>query len=226
MKRSKINAVITEAIKYFIDLGFRLPPFAFWTVKDWDKMGHEANEIRDNALGWDITDYGFSNYDGCGLLLFTLRNGNHIYSQEYPKTYAEKIMMIKEKQFEPFHFHWKKREDIINRGGGDILLQLYQSTPSQQLSDEPFTISIDGIKKNCAPGEKIVLEPGSSICIEPLIFHSMLGLDSKGDIIVGEVSDVNDDVNDNFFLDPVSRYPSIEEDEEPLYLLCHEYPSP
>ena len=33
------------------------------------------------------------------------------------KVYAEKLIMLKEGQRAPMHFHWKKSEDIINRGG-------------------------------------------------------------------------------------------------------------
>ena len=35
---------------------------------------------------------------------------------------------------------------------------------------------------------------------------------------------VNDDNTDNRFLNPMGRFPKIEEDEAPLYLLCNEYP--
>jgi len=42
--------------------------------------------------------------------------------------------------------------------------------------------------------------------------------------LVGEVSRVNDDEKDNRFLDPIGRFPQIEEDEPSLYLLCNEYP--
>ena len=35
---------------------------------------------------------------------------------------------------------------------------------------------------------------------------------------------VNDDNADNRFYEPQGRFPTIEEDEEPLYPLCFEYP--
>jgi D-lyxose ketol-isomerase len=41
---------------------------------------------------------------------------------------------------------------------------------------------------------------------------------------VGEVSSVNDDANDNRFHRPTGRFPAIEDDEPPLYLLCTDYP--
>jgi D-lyxose ketol-isomerase len=225
MKRSAINVFIREAKELFGQAGFNLPPFAFWSPDDWAKKGSEANEIRDNALGWDITDFGSGHFETCGLLLFTLRNGNYRNPACYPKRYAEKIMIVKEEQVTPMHFHWKKREDIINRTGGNLILQLYKSTHNEELSEESFCISIDGVRKNCLPGEHIILTPGESICLEPYIYHTFYGEQGKETIIVGEVSDVNDDAKDNRFLKPVGRFPTIEEDEEPIHLLCTEYPS-
>jgi D-lyxose ketol-isomerase len=36
--------------------------------------------------------------------------------------------------------------------------------------------------------------------------------------IIGEVSTANDDLHDNFFVNPeVGRYPGIQEDEPPIY---------
>ena len=42
-------------------------------------------------------------------------------------------------------------------------------------------------------------------------------------VLVGEVSKVNDDNVDNRFLEPVGRFPSVDEDEPPIWLLCNEY---
>jgi D-lyxose ketol-isomerase len=224
MKRSAINAFICEAKELFRQAGFNLPPFAFWSPDDWAKKGSEADEIRDNALGWDITDFGSGHFEASGLLLFTLRNGNYRNPTSYPKRYAEKLMIVKEGQVTPMHFHWKKREDIINRAGGNLVLELYKSTNNEELSEESFYISIDGVRKNCLSGERIILTPGESICLEPYVYHTFYGEQGKGTIIVGEVSDVNDDAKDNRFLKPAGRFPTIEEDEEPVHLLCTEYP--
>jgi D-lyxose ketol-isomerase len=224
MKRSAINAYIREAKELFKHTGFNLPPFAFWGPDDWAKKGPEANEIRDNALGWDITDFGLGDFESSGLLLFTLRNGNYNNSESYPKKYAEKLMIVKEQQVTPMHFHWNKREDIINRSGGNLVLELYKSTEDERLSDEPFSVSLDGVREKCSPSQRIVLTPGESICLEPYIYHKFYGEKGTGTVIVGEVSDVNDDNNDNRFLEPAGRFPEIEEDEKPIYLLCNEYP--
>jgi D-lyxose ketol-isomerase len=224
MKRSRINSLIKEARELFASQGFKLPPFAFWTPEEWKKKGHEVDEIRKNALGWDVTDFGSGDFDNVGLLLFTIRNGNYHHPDQYPKPYAEKIMVVKENQVTPYHFHWKKQEDIINRGRGELVLELYKSTKDEKLSNEPFAVSIDGVERQCNPGEKVVLRPGESICLEPYVYHKFYGAIGKGTVVVGEVSAVNDDNTDNRFLDAPGRFPKIEEDATPTHLLCNEYP--
>lgn len=224
MKRSTINTLILEAIETFDQTGIKLPPFAYWPPKEWTTKGSEIDEIRDNGLGWDVTDFGTGDFENCGLLLFTIRNGNYHHPEKYPKTYAEKIMIVKEKQLTPYHFHKKKREDIINRSGGNLVLELYRSNDNLEFLDEPFSVSIDGIRRDCQPGERVVLTPGESICLVPYLCHKFYGAEGKGTVIVGEVSDVNDDNADNFFID-VSRFPLIKEDAEPVHLLCTDYQS-
>ena len=224
MKRSTVNGIVAEAKALFSEHHFRLPPFAFWSPQDWSCAGHEADEIRDNALGWDVTDFGKGDFEALGLLLFTIRNGNYQTPVRYPKLYAEKAMMVKPLQVTPMHFHWKKREDIINRGGGDLVLELFKSSKDGTLSQKRFSVSVDGVQRDCAPGERIVLTPGESICLEPYVYHTFHGSEGSAPVVVGEVSAVNDDANDNRFLEPLGRFPTIEEDEGPLHLLCNEYP--
>ena len=93
MKRSKINSVIKEMEKLISDNGFHLPPFCHWTPDEWKGKGHEYDEIRDNMLGWDITDFGLNNFDKVGFGLITLRNGNQ-HDPKYKKVYAEKLLFL------------------------------------------------------------------------------------------------------------------------------------
>jgi D-lyxose ketol-isomerase len=223
MKRSEINKEIKMAKKLFEDIKFKLPAFASWTPDQWSKKGSEVEEIVDNMLGWDVTDYGCNDFNKTGLLLFTIRNGNKAKKEQYPKTYAEKLMISKEGQIAPMHFHWGKKEDIINRGGGNLVIEIYKSTKDEKLSQEQFTVSIDGITTKVNAGEKIILRPGESIFLQPFVYHSFYAQKGKGPVVIGEVSEVNDDENDNRFLDPIGRFPAIEEDEAPLHLLCNEY---
>jgi D-lyxose ketol-isomerase len=224
MKRSEINTLLDQASEFFGSGHFKLPPFAFWTPQEWQATGFEADEIRDNELGWDVTDYGLDRFYEVGLLLFTIRNGNQARAQTYPKGYAEKIMMVREEQVTPYHFHWNKREDIINRGGGNLVLELYHADGNNKFSDKKFSVSVDGVRRALAPGDRVILTPGESICLEPYVYHTFYGEKGSGSVMVGEVSDVNDDRADNCFYEQLDRFPRIIEDEAPRYYLCTEYP--
>ena len=47
----------------------------------------------------------------------------------------------------------------------------------------------------------------------------------KADVLIGEVSTVNDDLTDNIFRDKIGRFSEIEEDEAPMHLLVSDYDS-
>lgn len=220
MKRSEINALIEDAKSFFAEHRFALPPWAFWPPSAWKGRGDACAEIVANGLGWDITDFGRGEFTRLGLLLFTIRNGS---MAEGAKSYAEKIMIVGEEQETPYHFHWHKMEDIINRGGGRLVLELYESTSDETLSQKPFTVSVDGVRREVKPGGRVVLAPGESICLRPGLYHRFYGEAGAGRVLVGEVSQVNDDATDNRFLEPVGRFPEIEEDEEPVHLLISDY---
>lgn len=213
-----------DAVEFMKDMNFLLPPFAYWNAKDWQTKDDEYNELRDNLLGWDITDFGSGNFFEVGLLMFTIRNGN-FYDKKYEKPYAEKILIVEEGQITPYHFHYKKMEDIINRGGGNLIVKLYNSTKDQQKADTPVQVSMDGRNSFVPAGTEIVVKPGESITLLPGVYHSFWGEVGTGKILVGEVSKVNDDRVDNRFFETVGRFPAIEEDEEPLYILSMDYPN-
>ena len=225
MKRSEINKCIKEFEAILKEHRFELPPFLSFTPEEWAEKGHEYDEIRDNALGWDITDYGEGHfYDGKGLYLITLRNGN-VHNDKYTKVYAEKIMMLKEGQISPNHFHWNKMEDIINRGGGNILIRVYNSLPDEEIDKEgDVTVHIDGEVQVVPAGTQVKLEPGMSITIMQGMYHDFEVEPGTGPVLIGEVSQCNDDNIDNRFNPPAGRFPEIEEDEPPYRLLCNEYP--
>lgn len=222
MKRSEINTLITNAIKFFEDHNYKLPPFAFWSPKEWMTKNHEYDEIRDNKLGWDITDFGSGNFEKIGLFLFTVRNGNQ-KMKKYIKPYAEKIMLVGENQVTPYHFHWNKMEDIINRGGGNLLIKLYNSTEDEKFANTQVTVHSDGRVYEVPAGSIIRLTPGESITLYRGQYHSFWGEEGKGMVMVGEVSQCNDDETDNRFYEEVGRFPEIEEDEAIKYLLCTDH---
>lgn len=224
MKRSEINGAIRRMEVLAKAHGFLLPPFCHQTPEEWQSLGHEYDEIRNNSLGWDVTDYGRGNFSNVGFTLITLRNGNAKQPDKYRKPYAEKLLMLEEHQYSPMHFHWLKMEDIINRGGGTVLIRVYNSTPDEMLADTDVNINKDGRSYTVPAGTQVRLEPGESITITPYLYHDFEVETGSGTVLLGEVSMCNDDAHDNRFYQPAGRFPVIEEDEPPYRFLCSEYP--
>ncbi|MCR4688178.1 MAG: D-lyxose/D-mannose family sugar isomerase [Saccharofermentans sp.] len=226
MKRSQINAALKRMEQFIKDLKISLPPFCGFTPEEWETKGAEYDEIRDNMLGWDITDYGLGKFDEVGFSLITLRNGNRKMPDKYKKTYAEKYLFLEEGQYAPNHFHWVKMEDIINRGGGNLLIRVYNSLPNEEIDYESdVTVHTDGRTYTVKAGTQVRLTPGESISIQQRMYHDFEVEKGTGAVLIGEVSECNDDNTDNRFNPPVGRFPAIEEDEAPYRLLCNEYPS-
>lgn len=221
MKRSEINKILLENIEFIYRMNFRLPKFAYFSPDEWQEKGSEYDEIRENMLGWDVTDYGHGDFRNIGLFLFTIRNGN---INKPGKSYAEKLLISDEDQYSPMHFHHNKMEDIINRGGGNLIVEVYNATEDDQLADTDVTVFIDGHTETVPAGTKIRLTPGESITLPQRQYHAFWAEKGYGKVLIGEVSMVNDDNVDNHFYEPQGRFPTIEEDEEPIYLLCNEYP--
>ena len=159
MKRSEINAIIYSADEFFRHHGFYLPPFAYWSPAVWASKGKEVGEIVECRLGWDITDFGKRDFKRFGLVLFTIRNGRAENLRTMTgKQYAEKIMIVEVGQKTSMHFHLSKMEDIINRGGGRLIIQLYNATPDEALDKaRPVLLSVDGVSRRFKPGEVLEL---------------------------------------------------------------------
>ena len=178
--------------------------------------------IRRFPLRWDITDFGSGDFRKVGLLMFTIRNGN-FNDKKYVKPYAEKLLIVEDGQVTPYHFHWSKMEDIINRGGGNLIVKVYNSTEDGQFADTDVDIYMDGRHFTVKAGTTVRVRPGESISLQTGMYHCFWA--EGGKTLLGEVSKVNDDRVDNRFYEPTGRFPEIEEDEKPLYLLGNEYPT-
>ena len=230
LNRARVEASIAIAKVVFRHFHVALPPFAQWTTADWDRAGPEYQEARDCSLGWDVTDFGSNDFAHIGRTLFTLRNGN-IHDQRYPTRYAEKLILDPEGQRAPAHFHRTKREDIINRGGGNICVQLTRTDAEDRPAKGNLEVVVDGCRRVIASAETVRLTPGESLCIPPRTIHQFWGeegtgyrIDGVGYTVSGEVSSVCDDVTDNFFFADLTRYPRIVEDAPRIHYLCNEYP--
>lgn len=65
-------------------------------------------------------------------------------------------------------------------------------------------------------GTQIRLRPGESLWVTQGMYHDFAVEEGTGPVLLGEVSQCNDDNTDNRFNPPVGRFPKIEEDEAPL----------
>jgi D-lyxose ketol-isomerase len=222
MKRSEINRAIDEARAFFQQMAFPLPPYAFWSPEDWLTKGPEYDEVRSLGLGWDVTDFGSGQFSQIGRTLFTLRNGSKRV-EEYPKSYAQKVLYLPEGQKSTIHHHKSKMEDICNQGGGHILVACWRADADGMLSDQPLELSLSGRRVLQPAGEPVRIPPGDSVCVPPLTYHQFWAEMGKGPVLSVEISSVCDDYGDNYFLSNGERFPSIQEDEPARYVLCNEY---
>ena len=223
MKRSRINEIMAQADEMIRQYGFVLPPFARWSPSEFRAKGSATQRLIDGRCGWDITDYGQGRFDQMGLFLFTLRNGLLSDLQRGGgMCYAEKLLISRHDQLSPMHTHVIKAEDIINRGGATLVVELFGSDDQGQFArDKGGVVRCDGMARAFGPGEKLKLAPGESVTLMPGDWHAFWG--EGGDVLIGEVSTVNDDLTDNVFVDPIGRFAQIEEDEAPTHLLVSDY---
>ena len=223
MKRSRINRIMAEADDLIRRYGFVLPPFARWSPDEFKTQKKAAQHVIDARCGWDITDYGEGRFDQMGLFLFTLRNGLlDDLTRGRGMCYAEKLLISRQDQLSPMHTHVIKAEDIINRGGATLVVELYGSDDAGNFAeDRGGRVMCDGIARDYAPGEKLKFAPGESVTLMPGDWHAFWG--EGGDVLIGEVSTVNDDETDNIFREPIGRFADVEEDEAPTHLLVSDY---
>ncbi len=225
MKRSTINDIMAAADDMIRSHGFTLPPFAYWAPEDFKSRVADgsARRIADARMGWDITDFGQGEFDTLGLFLFTLRNG-HLADLERGRgmVYAEKLLISRQDQVCPMHTHFIKSEDIINRGGATLIVELFGSDDDGNFAeDKGGMVLCDGLERRFAPGERLAFAPGESVTLNPGHWHAFWG--EGGDVLIGEVSTVNDDVTDNIFREPIGRFAEIDEDVAPTHLLVSDY---
>jgi D-lyxose ketol-isomerase len=220
MRRSELNRLIREAEAFFAEYRFALPRWAGWPPDRWAADSSLAAYCQAHQMGWDVTDFGSGRFDERGLLLFCLRNG--IQNQPDERPYAEKLLVVREGQETPWHFHRVKMEDIIVRGGGTLVVEVQNTDAAGQPTTDPVFVACDGERRILAPREQLRLQAGQSITMHRGLAHRFHGEPGSGVVLVGEVSQVNDDHHDNYFLEPVGRFAAIEEDEAPERLLWSE----
>ncbi|MBB5791861.1 D-lyxose/D-mannose family sugar isomerase [Jiangella mangrovi] len=218
MERSRIDAAVDGARALAAEAGIALPGFAAWSRDEWLSARESVRPALERGLGWDVTDFGRGDFDRVGLVLCTLRNGTLAERDSGAgQTYAEKFLVAQDGQETPMHLHRRKTEDIINRGGAALVVEL---RPEQGDADAVVTL-VDGLERAVRAGDPVRLDPGQSIQVPAGVFHRFWA--DGGVVLAGEVSSVNDDVDDNLFLDPFPRYAAVDEDAPARYLLVSEY---
>ncbi len=223
MKRSKIENEIARSKELIAKNNIKLPMFGYWDLGEWRANASRLDTIRRTLLGWDVTDFGSDDFDNTGAVLFTIRNGL-LDEPGVGTPYAEKLIIMKEGQVLPLHFHFNKTEDIINRAGGVLMIQLFRSLPDGEV-DETGDVEIytDGVLNTLKAGSVIEIMPGGSITITPGIYHLFDIKKGAGDVVVGEVSAINDDNTDNRFAVERKRFAGIDEDVPVTVPLLNEY---
>lgn len=222
MKRSEINAAVKWADELLKKNNIRLPLYAYWDMETWKAHRTELDTVKKVMLGWDITDFGTGDFSTVGAVLYTVRNGD-MNDANVGVPYCEKYIVMKEGQRLPKHYHVFKTEDIINRANGVLAVYLWNTNEAGEQLDTDVHVFMDGIECVFKAGEEILVYPGNSISLKPHIAHIFGPKPGMGDLVVGEVSKVNDDNTDNYFLEPTARFADIEEDEPALHPLCNEY---
>ena len=148
---------------------------------------------------WDVTDFGWDRFEEYGLLLVNL--------SEQPE-YCEKLMLSKKNQITLGHTHKQKKEDIISRFG-TLAIQVWDNI--EKATGNEFDLIRNGEPVKVKSGDVVYLSSGERVTLTPGIYHQFWAVGEY--CVVGEVSTANDDVNDNFFMDPdIGRFPEIEED--------------
>ncbi len=225
MKRSEINNAIKWAEALAKEHHITLPFFANLAPdKELFNLPSRVN-LKKTMLGWDVTDFGTDDFSKVGAVLFTVRNGS-VYEQNVGTPYAEKYIFLKDgnEQEIPLHYHIQKTEDIINRAGGVFCCQLaVQDENGKPDFTKPVSVWRDGELYEAKAGEVIEISTGNSITLEPGVFHRFFAKTGCGDLVIGEVSKINDDNIDNVFANPSDRFCEVEEDEPCYRLLVNEY---
>lgn len=161
MRRSEIDTIIDEARATMRRHGVALPPFADWSPQDWQRHGAATRTMRDRLIGWNIAEFEKDAFARSGIALITTRMGDF---EQLPtgrgKLYGEKIFVIREGQSVPYHYHWVKTEDVFNRGGATLAIDLVAVDSQGRPTDAAIDLDRDGLPHHIVARGTIRLSPG------------------------------------------------------------------
>ena len=222
VKRSFIDGRIDRMLKLCDRHGVALPPFAQWREADFRANPEPAKLIAVRGMGWNVVEFKPGLFAREGLSLFTLRMGDwRELGAGRGRLYAEKAIVAEDGQRAPHHYHVVKTEDIVNRGGARFVVELFKvDTQGAPLKDR-FRALKDVTVLDLTPGDRVSLEPGESLTLEPFIAHAFWA--EGGAAVAGEVSLANDDSADNYFLPPLNAPDPIDEDAPARYVTLRDH---
>jgi D-lyxose ketol-isomerase len=224
MKRSQINAAIDLAHAALREHGVRLPAYGYWGPDQWRRAGPEFARVALNGLGWAVTDFGQGDFERCGITMFDVRNGN-VERPAEGTPYGEKIFVLRPGQRLPYHFHWRKTEDIISYHGGTLMIQLVNALEDETIDEtSPGVVYLDGVRHEFAAGQVFEIPHGASLTITPRLYHRFWAKEDAGVLVGGEISTISVPKTDNRFGGDARRFVPIDEDEPPRWLLNVDYP--
>ena len=222
MRRSFIDSRIDAMLGLCQRTNYALPPFAHWSQAQHRADPEALARIAAGGLGWNVVEFKPGAFASDGLTLITTRMGDwRALPNGRGRLYGEKAMMAEDGQRTPHHYHLVKTEDILNRGGARFVVELFKVDSSGARSDERFDVLKDATTINLGAGDQVILEPGESIVLEPYIAHAFWA--QGGAVLAGEVSLVNDDATDNYFVPPLPPAAPIEEDAPARYVTVSDH---
>jgi D-lyxose ketol-isomerase len=217
MRRSAIDAAIEGARATCERFGHALAPFARWSPQEALARPDAVAAMARGGLGWAVAEFVPGRFASDGLVVFTARMGDPaLLGSGGGKLYGEKVLVARDGQRTPHHFHVVKTEDIINRGGGRFVVELVGVDRAGHPTGDPVEVVKDVARLRVPPGGRVVLEPGESIQLDPYVAHAFWA--EGGTVLAGEVSLVNDDATDNHFMRPLATPDGVDEDAPARYV--------
>jgi D-lyxose ketol-isomerase len=222
MLRSFVDRRIDAMMELCERCAFKLPPFALWGAAKFHADREASRRIAEQGLGWNVVEFTPGGFAREGLGLFTLRMGDwRALSKGVGRLYSEKALMAEDGQRTPHHYHVVKTEDIVNRGGARFVVELFKVDRAGRRLAERVRALKDATMIEVEAGGRVRLEPGESLVLEPYMAHAFWA--EGGATLAGEVSLVNDDATDNYFLPPPPPAPPIEEDAPMRHVTVRDY---
>jgi D-lyxose ketol-isomerase len=103
-----------------------------------------------------------------------------------------------------------------------LVIEFLEIDSNRIEKNSKIKVLVDGETVSIAPREPLILRRGQSVTVERNIYHKFYSAEGSGMVMAGEVSQVNDDNKDNYFLESVGRFSLVDEDEEAIHPLWNE----